>query len=147
MATCWLKSLGLGTLRAPDDWAKKTHGSRKATLDQAVMFPRRPSVQPSDRLVYYATGWGVIFAEGEATSFPYEDRSFVEEGRTWPWWVNVRLDHSREFIHDGVPLNTISIDGRDLSRVMMRRSHIRLSPKEYAAAVRALGTTSSRDNW
>ncbi len=138
MPDLWLKTLGLGMLRAPDDWANRPHGPRKVKLDQAVMFPHRPSVMPGDRLVYYAAGWGVIFAEGEAISVPYEDRSYVEAGRTWPWWVNVRLDHRREFIHDGVPLDAISV-GRDLRRLMRRRSHIRLTRAEYDAAVRVLG--------
>lgn len=139
MATFWLKALGLSGNPVRDDWTNRLHGPQKATLDKKVMFPRKPSIKPGDRLVYYAVGKGVIFAEGEALSIPYEDQSFVgPDGRTYPWWVDVRIDHSREFVRQGVPLGTISVSDRPLSLLMRRRSHIRLTRAEYNAAVRAL---------
>lgn len=140
MATFWLKALGLSGHPVQDDWANKLHyGHQKAQLDKRVMFPRKPRIKPGDRLVYYAVGNGVIFAEGEALSIPYEEESFIgPDKRPYPWWVNMRIDHRREFIHDGIPLNDISVGERELSRLMRRRSHIRLTRAEYNAAVRAL---------
>lgn len=139
MATLWLKALGLNGYPVVDDWANKLHGPQKATLDKKVMFPRKPHIKPGDRLVYYAVGKGVIFAEGEALSIPYEDQPIVaQDGRPYPWWVDVRIDHRRTFVHQGIPLNTISVSDRQLSLLMRRRSHIRLTRAEYNAAVRAL---------
>jgi len=138
MTDFWLKALGTGTERLVDAWADKKHGAGRKTLDKAVMFPRRPSIARGDRIVYSAAGSGLVFAEGEVVSFPYEDDSFSDSTRRYPWWVNVRIDHRREFIHDGVPLDALSVDGRNLRKLMRRRSHVRLSPKEYRAALDAL---------
>ena len=35
-------------------------------------------------------------------------------GSDWPWCVDVHLNHSTRFIHDGVPLDDLSVDGRNL---------------------------------
>ncbi len=72
------------------------------------------------------------------TSYAYEEHT--DRRPRYPWWVDIRLDLSCDFVHDGVPLETLSVDGRDLRRLMRRRSHIRLTRKEYEAAVRALRT-------
>jgi hypothetical protein len=100
------------------------------------MFPRRPNVERGDRIVYYAPGWKLVFAEGEATSYPYEERS--DKLPHYSWWVNIRLELKRDVVHDGIPLDALSVDGRDLPLRMLRRSHIKLTPKEHDAAVRAL---------
>ena len=94
---------------------------------------------PGDGIVLYASGTGLFFAVGEVTSFPYR---FEDDGQTdWPWRVNVKLAHSREFLHDGVPLEVLNVDERDLRKTIKRRSHIRLSAAEYDAAVRVLSAS------
>lgn len=149
MPKFWLKALGMGMGKPGeplepgeplrDDWTELDNG----LLKRRVMFPRRPSVERGDRIVYYSAGRGrgLIFAEGEVTSYPYEERS--DRRPRYPWWVDVRLDLGCDFIHDGVPLETLSVDGRDLRRLMRRRSHIRLTPREYEAAIRALQTVTA----
>lgn len=138
MPSRWLKALGMGARGEPlrNDWMEYENG----LLERRVMFPRRPNAAPGDRIVYYAAGRNrrLIFAEREVTSNPYDER--FDKLPHYQWWVDVRLDLKRDFIHQGVRLDVISGDGRELSRLMRRRSHIRPTPKEYEAAKRALGS-------
>lgn len=132
--TYWFKLLGMGDRKEPlvDDWIS-THGG---ILRNSVMFPpREPKVQKGDLIVLYAAGKRIVFAIAEATSFPYQ-RPDVDQ--RWPWLVNVRYLHRRQFLHDGIPLSAINVDGRDLAKSIRQKSHIRLSKIEYEAAVRAL---------
>jgi hypothetical protein len=78
----------------------------------------------------------VIFAVGHVTSYPYPHESAGHEA--WPWRVNIELAHCREFVHDGVALETLNVEDRDLRSVIKRRSHARLSDAEFAAAAEAL---------
>jgi len=99
---------------------------------------RRPSLGRGDGIVYYAAGWQLLFAAGTVKSYAYFK---TDDGEAdWPWRVNVELDEAyvRDFIHDGVPLDVLNVDGRDLRRLMRRRSHMKLSKEEYEAALDAL---------
>ena len=48
-------------------------------------FPRRPRMEPGDRLVYYASVWRAVFAVVEVVSEPEQTRP----GTRWPWTVDV----------------------------------------------------------
>jgi hypothetical protein len=131
----WIKALGMGAReqQLPDDWGRVGNG----LFHNAVTFSGRPGLKSGDGIVLYASGTGLVFAVGIVTSFPY---LFEEDGTTgWPWRVNVKLEYWRDFLHDGVPLEELNVDGRDLRNRMKRRSHIRLSAAEYEAAVSSLG--------
>ncbi|HET7484312.1 MAG TPA: hypothetical protein VFJ64_02940 [Solirubrobacterales bacterium] len=134
MSDHWLKALGMGARgqQIPDDWSSVADG----LFHNAITFAARPGLAKGDGVVLYAAGTGLIFAVGSVTSYPY----LAEEDATtgWPWRVNVKLDHWRQFIHDGEPLSALSVEDRDLRKVIKRRSHIRLSDAEYAAATQAL---------
>jgi hypothetical protein len=138
----WLKVLGTAGHPVTDDWAAKEHGKDRRRLDQSVMFARRPSIKPGDRIVYYSVGTRVVFAEGRVTSVPYADllhEAFEgSDGRLYPHWVDVAIDVSVRFVKDGVPLAALSVDGRDLLRSVQRRGVLKLRPKEYEEAVRLL---------
>ena len=124
--------MGAREQQLPDDWASIGNG----LFHRAATFGGRPGMRTGDRIVLYASGWGVIFAVGEVTSLPYRH---IDEGEEdWPWRVNVALARSRQFLHDGVPLDVLNVEERDLRNTIKRRSHLRLSPTEYDAAVRAL---------
>jgi hypothetical protein len=132
----WLKALGMGAReqQLPDDWSSVADG----LFHNAITFAGRPGLAKGDGVVLYASGTGLIFAVGSVTSFPY----LAEEDATtgWPWRVNVELDNSRPFVHDGELLSTLNVEDRDLRKVIKRRSHVRLSDAEYAAATRALAS-------
>lgn len=132
-AKFWLKVLGGGGEPLRDDWMEYENG----LLERKVMYPRRPSVVRGDRIVYYAAGWRRIFAEGEASSEPYREQS--QQHARFPWWVNVHLGLVRTFIREGVLLDSISVDGRNLAMAVRQAMHIRLRSREYESTVRALG--------
>jgi hypothetical protein len=129
----WLKALG-GGLREKllrDDWMNERHG----LLLHAATFSRRPGIRTGDGIVYYAAGHRVFFAAGHALSLPYLDE---DDETRWPWRVNVKLRWTAEFVHDGIPIEHLNIDGRDLRDSIKQHSHIRLSEDEYAAAIKSL---------
>jgi hypothetical protein len=134
----WIKALGGGAREAqlPDDWGTVADG----LFHNAVTFGRRPNIERGDQIALYASGWKLIFAVGEVTTYPYQAESSSET--PWPWRVNVQLSRSVRYVHDGVPLDALSVDGRDLSVSMRRRSHMRLSDAEYQIAVAGLARQS-----
>lgn len=133
----WIKALGMGAREQqfPDDWRGLSGGLFQTALTSAV----QPAMRPGHGIVYYASGIGLVFAAGVITSFPYRFDDPAEPD--WPWRVNVELTASRDFIHDGVPLEALNVAGRDLRQTIKRRSHIRLRAAEYAEAVRLLQST------
>lgn len=133
MRDFWLKALGMGARGEPlpDDWKSWKSG----LLGKALIFPRRPNIERGDGLILYAAGTRLIFAVGEATSYPYQR----DGDSPWPWHIDIHYTHSRDFVHDGIPLTAIDVEGRGLPKLMRRRSHIRLRPREYDAAMQLLG--------
>jgi len=97
-------------------------------------------MRTGEGIVYYASGTGLIFAVGEIMGFPYRNDDPAHQG--WPWRVKVKLSHWRDSISDGVPLEALNVEERDLRQVIKRRSHIRLSEAEYNEAVRLLSQPS-----
>jgi hypothetical protein len=138
MAEFWLKALGMGARgeQMPDNWRNID------VLTRHVTFKRQSSFKPGDKVVYYASGKGLIFAEGNVTSSPYY---FKEEGTesNWPWRADVDVQSSVDFIPRGASLDDASVDGRDLKRSIRQKSHIRLSESEYEAAVEAVRTRAT----
>jgi hypothetical protein len=112
-----------------------------------VTFANNSGIEPGDKIVLYAAGWGAFFADGTALSYPYEDATTDDR---WRWRVDFALDRAVPFIHNGIPLQVMSVDGRDLRIAIKRRSHLRLSEAEYDAAVEALSkrqqTLSERES-
>lgn len=136
----WLKAFGKGArvARMRDDWRSITE------LKTCATSRRRSSMKTGDGIVYYAAGSGVLFAAGTVTSRSYLKPRDSED--VWPWKVDVALhdESSLEFIRHGVPLETASVDGRDLGRSIRQKSHVRLTEREYRAAVDALNAQVSR---
>jgi hypothetical protein len=135
--TNWIKSLGMGARgeRFQDDWTRFQDGFFRT----AITFSREPSLRNGDGVVYYGSGWGLVFAAGTVTSHPYRvDDAWTTE---WPWVVNTALGHWREFIHDGVPLDSLNTGERDLRLIIKRRSHVRLSDAEFETAANLLPMT------
>jgi len=138
----WLKVLGSDGYPVANDWEAKEHGKHARRLGQSVMFARRPTARPGDRIVYYSVGVRRVFAEGKVVSEPYADPPREayegEDGRRYPYWVDVAVDASVPLVEDGVPLKAVSIAGRDLPLLVRRRGVLRLLPEEHAEIVRLL---------
>ncbi|HME04817.1 MAG TPA: hypothetical protein VKG38_17470 [Solirubrobacteraceae bacterium] len=128
----WLKMLGTTERPMQDDWLHEGNRTKEFFTSR-----KRMSMRPGDRVAYYATGLGSVFALGTVTSFAYQRPDENREG--FEWRVDVNLDDaSREFIHEGVPLEVVSVDGRDLRGSIKQQSHIKLTPAEFGAIEKAL---------
>ena len=133
MRNYWLKVVGMGKSGKPiqDDWKKYANGR----LTRVVEFPGNPKkVRAGDGVVLYAAYHPrVIFAAGDLRSQPYHGPNSSPD---YPWFVDVVWDDDAtlEFVHFGVPLSDIGVEGRRV----MRQSHIALTEDEFRAAVRAL---------
>jgi hypothetical protein len=131
----WLKAFGLIQAPVDDDW--KAH--KNGLLTRTATFPRRSGVRPGDRLLYYAVGQRVVFGVYEATSLPFN----AEPDDPWGWHVKVAPIVDVDFVHDGVPLEALNVDGRDLRRSIRQHSAIRLTDLEGDAAFTQLTNRAS----
>jgi hypothetical protein len=115
----WIKALGMGARgpRLPDHWADIDDG----LFCRAVTFGVRPGMKTGHGIVLYASGTGLGLRHW------IRNQPSVPAGSTRPRRVNVALDHWRDFVHDGVALELLNVEERDLRRVIKRRSHVRLS--------------------
>jgi hypothetical protein len=134
MSDQWIKSLGMGARkeRFPPDWTHYQDGFFRT----AVTFRTNSSLHAGHGIVYYGSGWRLVFAVGTVTSEPYRiNDSWTAD---WPWVIDVELHHQREFIQEGIPLEDLNVEERDLRVSIKRHSHIRLSPAELEEAARLL---------
>jgi hypothetical protein len=125
MATAWLKVLG--SMREPldDDWQSSDH---PGFSDLFVASRRRiRRMERGDGIAYYAATWRVVFAWGTLTSSPYQ-----QDNADWPWRVDLKLEHSVAFVHEGLPIRQANVD-RDLMISVRSKSHIELQPAEFKA--------------
>jgi hypothetical protein len=125
--TDWLKAWGLPQQRLRDDW--KNH--KGGLLTRVATFSRRPSARPGDRLFYYAVGDRVVFGIYEVTSLPFESD---EDGDRFTWTLKVRRVIDLDFLHDGVPIEELNVDGRDLRISIRQKGAIRLRNAEPEVA-------------
>ena len=136
----WLKALGSAASPLSDDWEQVGNG----VLRRHATFSKRPIVKKGDEVVYSASGTGLFFAAGSVTSHPYLDRT---DSRDWPWRVDVELQLSTRFIHDGVRLDELVLPSshNDVRNRIKRRSHVQLTADEHRVAVEKLGACRSVD--
>jgi hypothetical protein len=127
----WLKALGHAKWQLPGDWLADGGEHRL----RRTGFPRRPRIDPGDRLVYYASGWRAIFAVVEAVEEPTDEHPVSER---WPWTVAVEPLLCVPSLHAAPPVEAAGV----LPRSMSQQSHIRLTPEQYARAVEAIGSVA-----
>ena len=99
-------------------------------------FPRRPRMEPGDRLVYYASVWQRVFAIVEVTAEPTDEHPSASDPARWPWTVEVAPLLLVPHLDDAPPVQAIGVPARSMSQ----QSHIRLSPEHYARAVDVLAS-------
>jgi hypothetical protein len=127
----WLKAIGHAKGPLTDAWLEE----RPASLHRTG-FPRRPRMEPGDRLVYYASVWRVVFAVVEVTGEP------ALTGRVgtdrWPWTVDVEPLLLVPRLDAAPPVEAIGVPARSMSQ----QSHIRLDPEHFRRAVEALASVA-----
>jgi hypothetical protein len=123
----WLKAIGHARGPLADAWVEERAGSLTRTG-----FPRRPRMEPGDRLVYYASVWRVVFAVVEVTDEP----ALTRPGTRWPWTVDVEPLLAIPRLDRAPPVEAIGVPARSMSQ----QSHIRLSPEHFTRAVEAIAS-------
>jgi hypothetical protein len=126
----WLKAVGHAGGPLPERWLEE-----RGALLHRTGFPRRPRIEPGDRLVLYAAVWRRVFAICEATGEP-ERRDHPR----WPWTVPIETLLVVPSLDAAPPVEAIGVAARSMSQ----QSHIRLRSEHYDLAVEALASVAAR---
>jgi hypothetical protein len=126
----WLKAVGHAGGPLAEDWL-----DRRPELLRRTGFPRRPRIEPGDRLVLYASVWRRVFAAVEVVGGP-EPR----EHPRWPWTVAIEPLLVVPALDAAPPVEAIGVAARSMSQ----QSHIRIRPEHYDLAVEALASIAAR---
>ena len=127
----WLKALGHARWSLPEAWLEDGGIERV----RRTGFPRRPRIDPGDRLVLYASGWKCVFALVEATAPPTDEHPISSR---WPWTVAIEPLVVVPRLDNAPPVEAIGIPPRSMSQ----QSHIRITPVHYARAVEAIASVA-----
>jgi hypothetical protein len=126
----WLKAVGHARGPLPERWLDE-----RPELLRRTGFPRRPRIEPGDRLVLYASVWRRVFAICEATGEPER-----REHPRWPWVVPIEALLVVPALDAAPPVEAIGVAARSMSQ----QSHIRLRAEHYDLAVEALASVAAR---
>jgi hypothetical protein len=126
----WLKAVGHAKGPLMDAWFEE-----RPQLLRRTGFPRRPRMEPGDKLVYYASVWRAVFAIAVVT----EDPALTRPGTRWPWTVEVEPLLAIPLLDRAPPVEAIGVPARSMSQ----QSHIRLSPEHFARAVDVIASVAS----
>ena len=129
MRAHWLKGIGHAKASLPEAWLAERPGILESTG-----FPRRPRMEPGDRLVYYAAGWRSVFAIVEVIDEPTDREPRTSNPARWPWSVTVEPLLLIPSMASAPPVEAIGVAARSMSQ----QSHIRLSEEHYERAVEAI---------
>jgi hypothetical protein len=125
----WLKAIGHARGPLAADWMP---GSRSLVR---TGFPRRPRIEPADRLVYYASVWRRIFAVVEVTAEPVVRDDAPER---WPWSVEVAPLLLIPLLDDAPPIEACGV----MARSMSQQSHISVTRETFERAVDAIASVA-----
>ena len=122
----WLKAIGHARGPLSERWLDD-----RAELLRSTGFPRRPRIEPGDRLVLYASVWRRVFALAVVLGEP-ESRDHPR----WPWSVDIETLLVVPVLDAAPPVEAIGVAARSMSQ----QSHIRIGPEHYARAVEAISS-------
>jgi hypothetical protein len=87
---------------------------------------KRPSVQPGELAILYASVWQAIFGVAEITGPPENDPTRAR----WAWRFPIRPLAVISDLHNAPPVEAAGVFPQSL----WRHSHIRLTDEQFAAA-------------
>src|ERR671910_331548 len=126
MGSYWLKAIGHARGPLPEDWIES-----RATLLRSTGFPRRPRIEPGDRLVLYASVWRRVFALAQVIGEPQE-----RDHPRWPWTVEIETLLLVPVLDAAPPVEAIGVAARSMSQ----QSHIRITEDHYRRALEAIAS-------
>ena len=124
----WLKAIGHARGPLGERWLDE-----RPELLHVTGFPRRPRMEPGDRLILYASVWRRVFAACEVLGEP-EPR----EHPRWPWVVRIETLLLVPVLDAAPPVEAIGVAARSMSQ----QSHIRIDAGHYARAVEAMASVA-----
>jgi hypothetical protein len=126
----WLKAVGHARGPLSERWLEES-----PQLLHRTGFPRRPRIEPGDRLVLYASVWRRVFAVVHVVGPPE-----LREHPRWPWTVATEPLLVVPTLDAAPPVEAIGVAARSMSQ----QSHIRLRAEHYDLAVEALASIAAR---
>ena len=129
MGSYWLKAIGHARGPLAEDWLEA-----RAALLRSTGFPRRPRIEPGDRLVLYASVWRRVFAICEAVGEPVE-----RDHPRWPWIVEIEALLVVPVLDAAPPVEAIGVAARSMSQ----QSHIRITEDHYRRALEAIASVAA----
>jgi hypothetical protein len=129
VAGYWLKAIGHARGPLTEDWIET-----RAELLRRTGFPRRPRIEPGDRLVLYASVWRRVFALAEVTGEPRE-----RDHPRWPWTVEIETLLLVPVLDAAPPVEAIGVAARSMSQ----QSHIRIGEEHYRRALEAIASVAA----
>ena len=130
----WLKGIGHARGALPEAWLAEGRGA----ILQRTGFPRRPRIEPGDRLVYYAAGWRRVFAVVEVTEAPTDAVAHTSNPARWPWSVAVEALIVIPHLSSAPPVEAIGVAARSMSQ----QSHIRLRDVHLQQAAEVIASVA-----
>ena len=127
----WLKAVGHARGPLGERWLDE-----RPELLRRTGFPRRPRIEPGDRLVLYASVWRRVFAICEAVGEPVE-----RDHPRWPWIVEIEALLVVPVLDAAPPVEAIGVAARSMSQ----QSHIRIEAGHYDRAVEAIASVAVRE--
>ena len=124
----WLKAVGHARGPLAADWLEG-----RAELLRRTGFPRRPRMEPGDRLILYASVWRRVFAACEVVGPPQQ-----RDHPRWPWTVEIETLLLVPVLDAAPPVEAMGVAPRSMSQ----QSHIRIGPEHYECAVAALASVA-----
>src|SRR5919206_46613 len=122
----WLKAVGHARGPLAENWLDE-----RPELLRRTGFPRRPRIEPGDRLVLYASVWRRVFAVVQVTGPPE-----AREHPRWPWTVAIEALLVVPALDAAPPVEAIGVAARSMSQ----QSHIRIERGHYERAVEAIAS-------
>jgi len=129
MGSYWLKAIGHARGPLAEDWLEG-----RAALLRSTGFPRRPRMEPGDRLVLYASVWRRVFALAEVVGEPRE-----RDHERWPWVVDIETLLLVPVLDAAPPVEAMGVAARSMSQ----QSHIRVTAEHYRLAVEAIASVAA----
>jgi hypothetical protein len=129
VAGYWLKAIGHARGPLTEDWIET-----RAGLLRSTGFPRRPRIEPGDKLVLYASVWRRVFALAEVTGEPRE-----RDHPRWPWIVEIETLLLVPVLDAAPPVEAIGVAARSMSQ----QSHIRITEDHYRRALEAIASVAA----
>jgi hypothetical protein len=90
MASYWLCPRGTEEKPFPANWFQDKGWREEHTTGYGTGIRGTPSFKPSDKIVWYAVKWRVLYGLAEVTGEPVDDQVRDWQEDRWSWYIPAR---------------------------------------------------------